>query len=396
MSVFRVAVVVSHPIQHFCPQYVSFAENKDVTVKVFFASMLGFKKYLDPNFKKEISWGNLNLDKFDHQFLNGEEVIQSDKHIDAPSLDNALSEFKPDFVIVYGYFQKLQRRAHAWAKKHQVPMGYISDSELRQKRSPWKEMLKTPYVRWYFSNINYFLSVGDANEAYYRKYGVPDKKIVRMHFPIDLKYYEQSFPDSPKLAAVIRNQYNIEPDDNVLSIVGKLVSWKSQDHVIDALQLLEKRGIYAHLLLIGSGEMQEAWQEKAARLIKSKVHFTGFINVEALPAYYAATDIYIQPSSVEPHSIAVSEAVYMGCPVIISDRCGSYGQDDDVQENKNGWVYPFGNIETLADKIEHLIKDNALRKDFSSYSHASGVRFQAKSHHQILQKIREKVIENKH
>jgi glycosyltransferase involved in cell wall biosynthesis len=217
-----------------------------------------------------------------------------------------------------------------------------------------------------------------------------------MHFPIDLKYYEQSFPDSRKLAAAIRMQYGIGPDDKVLSIVGKLVSWKNQDHVIDALLLLEKRGIYAHLLLIGSGEMQEAWQEKAAGLIKSKVHFTGFINVEALPAYYAATDIYIHPSSVEPHSIAVSEAVYMGCPVIVSDRCGSYGQDDDVQENKNGWVYPFSNIETLADKIEHLIKDNTLRKDFSSYSHASGVRFQAKSHHQILQKIREKVMENKH
>jgi glycosyltransferase involved in cell wall biosynthesis len=395
MSIFRVAVIVSHPIQHFCPQYASFAEKKDVKVKVFFASMLGFKKYLDPNFKKEISWGNLNLDKFDHQFLNGEEVIQPDKNIDATSLDNALSEFKPDFVIVYGYFQKLQRRAYAWAKKYKVPMGYISDSELRQKRSLWREVVKAPYVRWYFSNINFFLSVGDANEAFYKKYGVPDKKIVRMHFPIDLKFYEQSFQNRQKLAVDIRTQYNIGPDEMVLSIVGKLVSWKNQDHVINALQLLEKRGIYAHLLLIGSGEMKEAWQEKAARLTKSKVHFAGFINVEGLPAYYAATDIYIHPSSVEPHSIAVSEAVYMGCPVVISDRCGSYGPDDDVQENKNGWVYPFGNIEALADKIEHLIKDKALRKAFSSYSHESGVRFQEKSHYQILQKIKERVTVNK-
>ena len=60
----RVAIVVSHPIQHFCPQYVSFAKNKNIELKVFFASALGYKKYADANFKKEISWGNLQLEKF--------------------------------------------------------------------------------------------------------------------------------------------------------------------------------------------------------------------------------------------------------------------------------------------------------------------------------------------
>src|ERR1017187_5570812 len=83
----RIGIVVSHPIQHFCPQYVSFAENKNITLKVFFGSALGYRKYVDLNFKKEIAWGNLNLDKFDHVFLNGEEVIQADKNLDAKNLE---------------------------------------------------------------------------------------------------------------------------------------------------------------------------------------------------------------------------------------------------------------------------------------------------------------------
>ncbi len=86
----RIAIVVSHPIQHFCPQYVSFAKNKNVSLKVFFGSALGYKKYVDVNFKQEISWGNLNLDKFDHIFLNGDAVLQSDKKLDALSLDKEL------------------------------------------------------------------------------------------------------------------------------------------------------------------------------------------------------------------------------------------------------------------------------------------------------------------
>ena len=71
----RIAIVISHPIQHFCPQYVSFSENPNIILKVFFASTLGYKKYKDLNFDQEISWGNLNLDKFDHTFLNGEALL---------------------------------------------------------------------------------------------------------------------------------------------------------------------------------------------------------------------------------------------------------------------------------------------------------------------------------
>jgi glycosyltransferase involved in cell wall biosynthesis len=64
-----------------------------------------------------------------------------------------------------------------------------------------------------------------------------------------------------------------------------------------------------------------------------------------LPAYYAVSDVYIHPPSIEPHSIAMSEAIYVGCPVVLSDRCGSFGPTDDVREGINGFVYSFAEIE---------------------------------------------------
>ncbi len=82
----RIAIVVSHPIQHFCPQYASWAKNSRVILKVLFASALGYKKYIDPNFGQEISWNNLRLNEFDHVFMNGDAVIPSNKDIDAVSL----------------------------------------------------------------------------------------------------------------------------------------------------------------------------------------------------------------------------------------------------------------------------------------------------------------------
>jgi glycosyltransferase involved in cell wall biosynthesis len=388
----RIGLVVSHPIQHFCPQYVSFADNPDIVFKVFFASMLGYKKYFDQNFGKEISWNNLELEKFSHEFLNGEKVIPSDKKLDAPSLDRALDDFKPDVIITYGYFQVFQRRAHKWALRKNVPIAYISDSERRQQRPFFKEIIKYPYLRWYFSRISYFLTVGNANEAFYHYHGVKKERFIRMHFPIDIKNYFACYNEKVALGQRLRNEYRIAVDELVISVVGKMVPWKNQDHLIDAMIRLEQEDIHLHLFILGSGTQMEKWKQKSEALSKSKVHFTGFVNIEKLPSYYAASDIYIHPASVEPHSIAISEAIFMGCPVIISDRCGSYGETDDVQEGKNGWVYPFGNIEELVKKIKWMIAHPKERKKFGETAHQIACMFQERSHKQVIMDMLKKMI----
>ncbi|HVU57445.1 MAG TPA: glycosyltransferase family 4 protein [Puia sp.] len=376
----KLAIVISHPIQHFCPQYASLAAHPHLQIRVFFASALGYKKYVDPNFKQEIAWDNLRLDAFDHQFLNGEVVLPADKELDAEGLDEALTAFSPDLVIVHGYFQKLQRRAYRWARKNGVKLAYIADSERRQKRPAIKEWLKYPYLARYFSGIDIFLTVGDANEAYYRHYRVPSRKMVRMHFSIDQHLYQQAYPSRKELALCVRGKFGLNDKDLVLSVVGKLVSWKNQVDIVDAMKILEAKGIFLHLFVIGSGEDKELLEERSGGLSRSRVIFPGFVKPGDLPGYYAATDIYIHPAAIEPHSLAISEAIYMGCPVILSDRCGSYGENDDVQEGRNGLIFACGNKEELADKISSLVRDSVKREAFGIFSHQLGEKFQKRSH----------------
>lgn len=383
----RIAIVVSHPIQHFCPQYASFSTIDCINCKVFFASALGYKKYFDPSFGKEISWGNLYLDKFDHYFMNGEAILPPDKRLDAVTLESDLEKYAPDVILIYGYYQRLQRRAHRWAVKNKVKIGYISDSEHKQHRSIIKKLVKGIFIRRYFSAIDFFLSVGDSNEDYYKYYGVRSEKIVRMHFPIDLYQYKNAYANKEALNKKIRNEYSIKDNEIVVSVVGKLVSWKSQEKMIAAMEILEKRSIYIHLFIIGSGNDLEKLKERSKKLKFNKVHFTGFVSVEDLPAYYAASDIYVHPAAIEPHSIAISEAIYMGCPVIISDRCGSYGINDDVQEGKNGFVYQYQNINQLAAKVEQLVLDESQRKSFGEYSHYLSSMFQQTAHKNVIERI---------
>lgn len=383
----KLAIVVSHPIQHFCPQYSSFASDDTVELKVFFASSLGYKQYHDPNFGKLISWNNLRLDTFDHEFLNEGRSIQSDKNIDAPEVEERLTKFNPDVVIIYGYFQKLQRRVYRWARKKDVALAYISDSERNRDTSFFREVLKYPFLYWFFSKVKFFLTVGDVNEAYYRYYGVSQKKFIRMHFPIDIKMYEESFSNKAALRNELRSRFNINDEEIVLSVVGKLVEWKNQCDIIKSMVQLEKEGIFLHLFVLGSGGMMEKWKSEADKLRQSKVYFMGFVQPEELPGFYAATDIYIHPAKLEPHSLAISEAIYMGCPVIISDKCGSYGPTDDVQVNNNGFIFECGNITDLSKKIKKLTSNHLLRIEYGEYSHSIAIDFQNQSHSGVLKDI---------
>jgi glycosyltransferase involved in cell wall biosynthesis len=229
--------------------------------------------------------------------------------------------------------------------------------------------------------------LGNANEDFYKKYGVPLQKLLRMHHPIDYDAYQQSYLQKKSLRKITREHYGINENEVTLCVVGKLVKWKNQDHIIDAMKLLENKGTYLTLFILGSGEMKEHWEVKSKELQKSKVFFPGFVSVEELPSYYAATDIYVHPASLEPHSVAISEAVMMGCPVIVSDRCGSYGKEDDVQIEKNGYVFEFGNIEDLAQKIKWLAMNEEKRRLFGEYSHSIALVFQQRSHFGIFENL---------
>lgn len=384
----KISIIVSHPIQHFCPQYASFSLNSEIQVKVYFASSLGFKQYHDENFGQTISWKNLYLEYFDHEFLNEGRVIPISKNIDAPELEIKLKEFNPDLVIVYGYFQKIQRRAFKWAKKNQIAIVYISDAQRKGDKSIIREVVKYPFLYRYFSKISAFLTVGNANEEFYKFYGVDERRLFRMHFPIDIVLYKKSYESKLNLRNTLRVNLGIMESELVLSVVGKLIESKNQGDIIESMIQLEKEDIYCHLLVLGSGVMMEKWKSKAEKLKTSKVHFMGFVQPEDLPSYYASSDIYVHPARIEAHSLAVSEAIYMGCPVIISDKCGSYGESDDVQINKNGFVYECCNINQLSESIKLLSKNHSLRKEFSAYSHKIADQFQKQSHFDILDSLK--------
>ena len=350
----RVAAVASHPIQYFCPQYSSWAKLPNVDLRVFLASDRGLSAYVDEGFGREVKWDGIRLD-FPHEFLRDAVGRTVSSAIDAPDLADRLSSFSPDVLVVYGYSQRLQRRAVRWAKRTRTSVLMLADSELRARRSWSVRALKALVVPALLKDVTLFLTVGDANEAYYRYYGVPDDRFVRCFQPIDVGHFDSVLEHRRRYRDEVRSALGIPAHHRVVLSVGKLLRRKRQADLVSFSNSLQPERDDVTVVLAGSGPEEASLRTSARRVGCGGVVFAGFQQPQRLAAYYCAADVYVHCAENEPHSLAISEAVYCGLPVVLSDRCGSYGPTDDVRPGVNGLVYRCGDRRDLARCVLHVL-----------------------------------------
>ena len=354
-----------------------------IDLRVFFASRHGIDPYVDKNFGMTVQWKGLALD-FPHRFLAGAGDRKVESSIDCPDLEAALGEFAPDAVVIYGYIQPLQRRAMRWARRRQLKVLMIADSELRARRGLLKSLAKKMVLPRVLGKVDAFLTVGDANEQYYRHYGVDDRRLVRCSFPIDVRAFDQALADRDSTRRGLRAALGIPENQLVIISVGKFVSWKRQIDLISLSNRYQDLGRDVTIILAGTGPDEAALRAATRRTGTGGVWFAGFVTPELLTNYYIASDVYVHCSEMEPHSLAISEAIYASMPVVLSDRCGSYGPSDDVRPGLNGFVYACGDVAGLADAVDAVAQTKEMMEAMGRESRDIAVANQALAHGKAL------------
>lgn len=146
-----------------------------------------------------------------------------------------------------------------------------------------------------------------------------------------------------------------------LLTVGRLTYQKGYDMALEALDLLKKRGIPVRWYVLGEGEERRALERKRAKLGLTE-DFVLLGAVENPYPYYAQADVYVHATRFEGRSVALQEALAMGCAVIVSDCSGNR---DEIEDGRNGLLCPFDPA-ALADCIERLLGDGDLRRKLGS------------------------------
>ncbi|MEM9154574.1 MAG: glycosyltransferase family 4 protein, partial [Cyanobacteria bacterium P01_F01_bin.33] len=203
---------------------------------------------------------------------------------------------------------------------------------------------------WMLNLADYWMSCGDHNEIHLRHYGVSDKKIVRGCHPVDGDRYEQSIAANPGEVLKIREKICWDSNTIIFGFTAKYIKRKNPIEFIDAVAEAHQKDSRIRGIMLGGGDLEPEINERLSQL-NGEVINLGFVNQSMIPYYYAAMDIFVVTSWIDPHPLVVSEAMVSGTPPILSDRCGNWGYDDTVRHRYNGLVYPCGNSEALAEAM---------------------------------------------
>ena len=112
------------------------------------------------------------------------------------------------------------------------------------------------------------------------------------------------------------------------------------------------------LVIAGDGPERAALERLVATLLpEGQVQFLGF---QTNPlALYQHGAVFVLPSRFEGMPNALLEAMGSGLAVIVSNA--SPGPLEVVQHGESGWVVPTEQVDSLADAMQRLAEDPALR-----------------------------------
>jgi glycosyltransferase involved in cell wall biosynthesis len=142
--------------------------------------------------------------------------------------------------------------------------------------------------------------------------------------------------------------------DRDLVFLGRLVSQKGCDTLVDALGRLAIRGFRPALSIIGEGPDRAALELQAAHAgIKDQIRFLGVLRGESLAQELARHRIMVVPSRYEePFGIVALEGLACGCLPVVSMRGGLV---DAV--GRHGVTFPNGDVRSLATRLEEILND---------------------------------------
>lgn len=368
----RLAIVISHPIQHFVPFYRAIAEQKSIALKVFFCSRIGAETYHDPEMGVSFKWAADLTSGYDHEFLPEADRIDSISFssVDNPSIAAALAAFAPDAVLISGYAQKTALRALLWSRLRGVPVLMVSDGYLGGRhRCLVRRAARACVLRPLFAQVSAFLTIGDENERMYAYFGVSSARMFRTPITIDEKLFLRVREERTSRRARLRNELGIGESDVVFVSIGKLTARKRPADFVEASLELAKapRDERIVTVLCGDGAERDCLAQRLAGAAE-RIRLAGFVNLDRLPDFYAAADVLVHPSEADPHPLACSEAACVGLPMILSDRVGAIGSTDIARPGQNAIVYPCGDIGALAGAMQRVASDPRLRDSMSAAS----------------------------
>ena len=262
-----------------------------------------------------------------------------------------------DVVHIYGIYDLLGPAVARECRRIGIP--YVIEPMGMYRPIIRSIPLKRAYLRWLGAPMvrgaQRFVATAPQEQQELIQEGIQPEKVVVRRNGVEL-------PDSLPTKGAFRRHWNIPSDSPLVLFLGRLVSKKSPELLLDAFaqwQAVSPRGRTSVLVLAGPHEgdgYREKLEMQAARLnLQGRVAFTGPLYDQAKWAAYRAADVFVLPSQNENFGNTAMEAVACGTPVLVTDCCGVA----PLVDGRAGLVVPHDR-EALAAALGQLLDHPGL------------------------------------
>lgn len=370
MRKYKLAVLVSHPIQYQVPLFKILAQHPEIDLVVYFCTDWGVKEKFDSGFGKKIKWDIPLLEGYKYKFLKNWSIKPRPTFFGQINFGviTELIKNKYDAIIIHGWNAITNLLAFLGARLTKTSVLMRGENPLFYEfyKPKFRILIKKFLLRKLFRKIGAFLFIGEENKRFYQFYGVEEEKLFFTPYAVDndrfMKEYHRLIGKKEELR---KRLLGIDSDKVVILFVGKFISKKNPLDLLKAYKMLDCKNKV--LVFVGEGTLRKEMEWYIRNNSLKDVFIIGFKNQTELPQYYILGDIFVLPSGIgETWGLVVNEAMCFKLPVIVSNVVGCV--PDLVKDNENGYIFPVGDIKRLRDYLKDLVENPEKRRKFGGRS----------------------------
>jgi len=205
-------------------------------------------------------------------------------------------------------------------------------------------LCELPLVRLYRGRKFNVISESTRDDIAER--GVPTEDISVIHCGIDGEIYNYD------------EQIKKYERPTVLYL-GRIKKYKSIDHLVVAFKQVLSDFPEACLKIVGTGDYVAPLKTLAEQLkIADRVDFPGYVDQATKVEILRRSHVAVYPSLKEGWGLTNIEANACGTAVIAAN---SPGLRDSVVDGTTGFLYEYGNIGQLAERLQSILRDDTSR-----------------------------------
>jgi glycosyltransferase involved in cell wall biosynthesis len=209
-----------------------------------------------------------------------------------------------------------------------------------------------------FSGDRFIAISTEIQDVYQNLLNVPAERIRLVNHGVDETYFRLPTKDERQ---TVRKDLNLEENQIVVCIIGRLDPVKGHDVLFKAVAKLKSQNVNLSVLCAGVGELfQDQIKVQPSDLgISDSVQFLGFTDSRKV---LWASDILVLPSRREGFGWVIPEAMLCG---VVPIRTPSAGAVDQIKDGVNGFLIPFDDDDFLSCRLQQLVENHELLLEMS-------------------------------